>query len=54
MYWCYSSIRFFKLKPNTIYNLINKNGIPYHKKPGSNRVLFIKSELLEWLKKEDK
>jgi excisionase family DNA binding protein len=42
---------FLKLKIGTIYNLVNKNSIPYHKKPGSNRVLFSKKELSDIYKK---
>jgi len=40
-----------KIKKQTIYNLINENKIPYHKKGGNNsRVLFKRSELIDWLK----
>jgi excisionase family DNA binding protein len=43
-----------KLKSGSIYNLVNKQGIPFHKKQGSNRILFVKSELLNWLKEDKK
>ncbi|OOQ57229.1 hypothetical protein BC343_16480 [Mucilaginibacter pedocola] len=36
-----------KLKPGTIYNLVNQNKIPYHK--SGKRVLFKRSELAAWL-----
>jgi excisionase family DNA binding protein len=43
-----------KLKAGSIYNMVNSQTIPFHKKPGSNRLLFVKSELLEWLKEDKK
>jgi excisionase family DNA binding protein len=45
---------YIKLGKSSIYKKIMNSTIPFHKKPGSNRVLFKRSELAEWLKTNDK
>ncbi|MDO1514353.1 helix-turn-helix domain-containing protein [Maribacter confluentis] len=43
------------LSKYTIYGLVHKNSIPYHKR--GRRLYFLKSEILDWLKagkREDK
>lgn len=42
---------FVKLVPGTIYQLIHKGKIPYHK--NGKRVLFKRSELVAWIKKDN-
>lgn len=47
--------KLLKLSKYTIYGLVHKNTIPYHKR--SRRLYFLKSEILDWLKtgkREDK
>lgn len=39
---------YVKLKSSTLYNMVHKTEIPFHK--SGKRVLFIKSELAEWIK----
>ena len=38
---------FLKLVKGTVYNLVHKNSIPFHK--SGKRILFKKSELSEWM-----
>lgn len=40
------------LSSSTIYNLKHKELIPYHKRPGSNKLLFSRKELQSWMLKE--
>lgn len=40
--------KLISLSKYTIYGLVHKNRIPYHKK--SRRLRFLKSEILDWLK----
>ena len=35
---------------SSIYGLVNKNVIPFFKKPGTAKLFFSRSELLEWLR----
>jgi predicted DNA-binding transcriptional regulator AlpA len=37
------------LSPGTIYNLRNLEQIPYHKRKGSNKLLFSVTELNQWM-----
>jgi predicted DNA-binding transcriptional regulator AlpA len=39
---------FLNSSRTTIYNYMNKEGLPYHKVPG--KLFFFKSEVLQWLK----
>ncbi len=42
--------KFLKLKKSTIYQLVFKRGIPFHK--CTKKLLFKKSELIEWVEKD--
>lgn len=38
-------------KRNTIYQLVHRGDIPYHKpKHGGRKLIFIRTEILEWMK----
>ena len=37
------------LSKATIYQYVSKNRIPYHKIPGSSRLLFLRVEIDEWI-----
>lgn len=39
------------ISKSTIYNWIRTRSIPYHKKPGSSLVKFLKAEVFDWFKK---
>jgi len=39
---------FTKCKPNHIYDLKQRNAIPFHM--DGNRLRFLKSEIIEWMK----
>jgi len=39
-----------RLEKPTIYKLVAKRQIPYSKPPHTKKLLFLKSELIEWLK----
>ena len=41
------------LKASTIYNLNSKKEIPVIKRPGSSKLMFSKSALLEWMTEKD-
>lgn len=43
--------KFLGLKKQTVYGLVSKRQIPFHKK--CSKLFFIKSELLSWLKEGD-
>lgn len=34
----------------TIYNLVNRGEIPFHKRRGGRRLVFIPSEIIDWFK----
>lgn len=38
------------LKPNTIYQYVHENRIPYNKIPGSNKLLFCRREVDFWIR----
>jgi excisionase family DNA binding protein len=40
-------------KKNTIYSLITKKEIPFHKVAGRQKVFFYKSELVAWMNKSE-
>ena len=42
--------KFLKLKKSTIYQLVFKRQIPFYK--CTKKLLFIKSELIEWVRKD--
>lgn len=37
-------------EPRTIYNMVSKGTIPYHKPKGTNTLLFDYDELMNWIK----
>lgn len=45
----YEAAKFVKLSIYTIYALTRQNKIPYFKKPGTKRLWFYESELIDWL-----
>jgi excisionase family DNA binding protein len=38
------------IKTGTLYNLRCKGRVPYHKPPGTGRLIFYKNELDQWLR----
>lgn len=36
----------------TVYNLVSRGEIPYHKRGGGRRLVFVPSEVIEWFKGE--
>lgn len=43
---------FTKLAKGTIYNLVSRGDIPYRKRHGGRRLVFIPSEVIAWFKGE--
>lgn len=43
-----------KMTPGAIYHKTHAKQIPFHKLPGSHRILFSRSELTEWVKSQSR
>lgn len=43
---------FLKSTPKSIYALVHDKSIPHYKRAGGSRLLFKKSELIEWVEKD--